>query len=463
MKERSITLSKFVTGLRKYSNSPINTETLVECFNIIPDNAGLIPSPTITQSINAVSVDHPFPQVFIGHVHWVCCTRSKIYTINADWTLTLQLDLNVYYNSFPNAPQGTWHFADFFDYVVLTNGGVTVIYNPVDLRWEYNDGVKIPTLGTVLNFNGQLIGSGRDQIVGDPKTVFGECSSNFLLWGKIGYADFTTDKSNVAGYRPMPWYGEIYKCLQLGDKIAVYGSGGIAIVGFDEVNTKLIKNLDIGIASREAVAGDKKQHVFVDKKGNFRILKASLEHPDPIYNEFFSTMLGREIVVTHDSTEGRFYITDGVRSFVLTNSGLGEIAQAPTTLFDNIGGVFRGFYTNLNSSYGYITTDTVDLGSRGGKTIESIEVGASATAAIQVAVEFRNTKTEVFKSTSWVTTNPNGVATIPISGIEFKFKVRCLNYSDFKLNYITIHLKFDDKRFVRGLTNADKVAARAGE
>jgi len=130
MKEQQITLDGFVKGLRPYENGPRNQDTLVECFNLIPRPQGLIPSPTITQSITGTSVSHPWPQIFFGHTHWVCATQNKIYTINGDWSLTQQLDLNVYYNTFPNAPQGVWHFADFFDYVILTNGGVVVLYNP---------------------------------------------------------------------------------------------------------------------------------------------------------------------------------------------------------------------------------------------------------------------------------------------------------------------------------------------
>lgn len=460
MKEQSITLDNFIKGLRQYEDMPRNSEGLVECFNLIPRPQGLISVPNISTPITDTTVDHPFPQIFFGHVHWVCATESKIYTINGDWSLTQRLDLNVYYNSFPTAPKGAWHFADFFNYVVLTNGGVTVLYNPSTSQWEYNAVATIPTLGTVCNFNGQLVGSGRATIAGDPKTVHPDASEvdeNFLLWGKIGSASFRLDQSNVAGYKPMPWYGEIYKVMKLGRGIAVYGSNGISFLSPVEVKWELKKTLGYGIASREAVSGDDSQHVFIDVEGNLRKITPESLDAEPIYNEFFSGMVGDDVVITHNRQQKDFYITNGNEAYCLTRNGLSEVFQAPTTLAV-LGGTLIGFYTDLSDTEARITSDTFDFGSRGKKTIDGISVGVNTANSVYVAVEFKNTISDSFTSTGWVEVNAQGNANIVISGLEFRFKVKCSSYSSMKLDYFRPNVKFDDKRFMRGI-NVNKVTA----
>lgn len=458
MKEQGITLTDFVKGLRLHSDTPTNQEALTECFNLIPRIQGLISTPTISHPITAVTVSHPWPQIFLGYKHWVCCTEDKIYTINANWSLTLQLDLAVYYNTFPNAPKETWHFADFFDYVVLTNGGVTVVYNPLTSDWEYNDGTTLPTLGSVLNFKGQIIGTGRTTVVGDPKTAFQDTDANSLMWGGIGSANFVLDQSNVKGYRPMPWYGEIYKVMELGDYIIAYGLKGIAVCKFSNMALGIVKTFKFGIASREAVGGDDSTHILIDTEGNLRKLSTDLAMSEPVYNEFFSTMLGREVIVTYNSLQNEFYITDGIRGFILTSKGLGETFQAPTTLDINAG-ILIGFYTDLQNSDAMIVTDSIDFGTKAFKTLDVVEVGAASSANIEVAIDFKLTASGAFQSTDWKTLNPNGTVVFPIKAIEFKIKVRSLNYSNLKISYIQLRVKFDDKRFIRGTSNANKATA----
>lgn len=461
VREIGYTFDKFTKGLRLFEGMPKNSDTLVECFNVVPRLEGLVERSSITTEVTGVTANHPWPQVFLGAKHWVCCTESKIYTVNSDWTVTQQLDLSVYYNTFPSAPKGTWHFADFFDYVVLTNGGVTVVYNPEESRWEYNDGVKIPTLGSVLNFNGQIIGTGRDTVTGDPKTIFGETTSNFLLWGGIGEATFILDQSNVKGYRPLPWFGEIYKVLQLDQYIVAYGSSGIAIVKFEGVTLGIVRTFNFGILSREAVDGETDKHVLIDSGGYLRELTADLKMSQGMYKEFFSTMSGREVVVTKDRLLGEFYITDGVRGFVKSDQGLGEVGVGPTTL-TRWAGVLRGLYTDFSNSYVYMTSESLDFGLVGKKTLDSLQVGLSASVEVQGSIGVKNNYTGSFSYSGWKTLNPNGYVVFPVNGSEFKVRLRASSYVGFKVDYITVNVKLDDKRFRRGLVNADKVTSRSG-
>lgn len=443
MKELGFTLNKFGEGLRLKESISKNTDTLSECFNLIPDDQGLIPNPTISQDITAVVADHPFPQIFFGFEHWLCCTRNKIYFIQADWSLTEIVDIT-------GNEGGTWHLADFFDYAILTNGVVNVYADQVSKTFKVRpaDG-DIPVLGTVTNFKGQIIGT--------PKSDWHDANDNHLMWGGIGSASFLIDSSNTRGYRPMPWFGEVYKVMELGDVVGVYGSTGIAYFKFAGVSPGMVKVHKFGIASREAVGGNEDSHLLIDTAGNLRVIDKDLSITDPYYKEFFSTMLGKEIVVTYDDLEDRFYITDGVRSFVRTMQGVGEISIAPTGLGIQAG-VLRGIYTNLNNSKGQITTSILDFGRRGKKTIDTIALGTDTPDNIEVAVSFKNTYQGSFVDTDWIPINAEGAVIIPISGVEFKIKVRCDDYVNFNLDYITVRVKFDDKRFIRG-AHVNKITA----
>ena len=432
MQERGYTLTGITKGLRPYSNTPVNKEELVECFNLIPRPEGLVSRPDISRTAHGATLDWPFPQIFIGHEHWLLCTRTKIYSLDGTLTPTLQLTV---------AAGGTWHFADFFTYGVLTNGTVTVVYNTVSSSWEVSDGVLIPTLTTVANFNGQIVGA----------------TANVFKWGRIGYASFVIDQSNVAGERPMPWSGEIYKILPLGVGLVIYGSNGIGLVRFKDTVPGLVKVLRYGILSREAVGGDETLHTFIDTAGNLRQITEDFQVSGPLYQEFFSPMIGNEVVVSYNAQDGDFYICDGVSGYVKTSEGLGETNQLTSTI-STLAGELVGV-TSLGVTTSTVETDSMDFGVRSRKTIDITEVGYSGSGSVQVSIGYRLASSESFQYTEWVDVNAEGIVTLPIAGIEFKVRVKCSSYIGFKIHYITLRVKFDDNRANRGISNASKATA----
>jgi len=265
----------------------------------------------------------------------------------------------------------------------------------------------------------------------------------------------------VSGFRPMPWYGETYKVLQLGQFIVAYGGVGIAVLKFSGVSLGIVKTFDFGVMSREAVAGGVDKHVFVDNGGYLRELTTDLKMSQGMYREFFYTMSGREVVVTRDVLLDEFYITDGVRGFVKSEFGVGEIGVGPTGLV-RWAGILRGIYTDFNDSYAYITTDTLDFGLVGKKTLDSLQVGAISNTDILGSVGVKNGYKESFSYSGWKTLNPSGYVAFPVNGNDFKIRLKTSNYIGLKVDFITVNMKLDDKRFRRGLVNADKVTAGAG-
>lgn len=465
MKELGIALD-INTGLRAVDDTGPNSKGLIKCVNIVSRIQGLVRPDIVLQSIKGIKTSYPFPQVFIGFRHWLCCTEDKIYKVNGDLSTTLLVDVGSYYRQFPSAPKGTWHFADFFTYGVLTNGGVTLVFNTQTNMWEYNDGLRIPTLGTVINFSGQIIGSGRDYIIGDQKTRFHDTDSAFLLWGGIGSADFSIDLSNVRGFRPMPFTGEIYKVLPLDihtnngylSVVVVYGSGGICICKFNDNHLGIMKTYKYGIASRDAVSGDNEKHVFIDVNGNLRTLDSALNMSSPMFWEFFIPMLGKEIIVNYNPNMDDYYITDGSVSYLLTHEGLCEINEVYTSLV-NIANTLIGFKIRLNNIDTELTTDIVDFGNRSLKTVDVIEIGVISDGEISVRVDYRHSVSDDFQSTPWKRVNSQGNVVFPVTGMEFRISILGINLNNIKLSSLTARVKFDDKRFIRGQSSADKITS----
>jgi hypothetical protein len=77
--------------------------------------------------------------------------------------------------------------------------------------------------------------------------------------------------------------------------------------------------------------------------------------------------------------------------------------------------------------------------------------------AIYVAVDYKFDQEDIFNTTDWKEINTSGSAVLPISGNSFRFRVKTEEPSGFKIDYIIAKMKLDDKRYRRGLRNANKI------
>lgn len=460
MKEIGYTLD-IATGLRLREKMPRDHESLEVCFGLVPRFEGLVTPTVISESIASISANHPWPQIFFGDSFWLLCDKYKIYIINADWSVTLAIDTTPYYGTFPAAPRGVWDFEDFHDFVLLTNGGVTVLYSVTNSQWEYNDGTTIPTLGSITNFNGQLVGTGVEEIVGDSKTVFQGTDERFVMWGGIGSANFVIDQSNIKGNKAL--VGEQYKVKRLGDYVVAYGAREINILKPSGVNYGLHRTFKYGIASRGAVGGNEKNHVFIDVYGNFYHIDEDLKITGPSYKEFFSAMLGNEVVVNHIEGEetNDFFITDGVVSYQRTNEGCGQIERGYTGI-GVLGASVVGVATDLNDDSAFFTTNPQSFGTPANKTVTMVELDCEFADTVYLAVESRRSRNDAWESSDWVEVNDAGAAAITMNGSEFKIKAKCDTRIGFDPDSLIVRVKFDDRRFVRGLSNANKTDRRTG-
>lgn len=144
-------------GLRDSEYNPRNVGALIKAQGVFQESRKLSEIPELS-SFDISTIDaqtFPFPQCFQLR-HWIIiCTPTKIYTYDGV-TLTL-----VY-----TAVEGsTWTVADFYDFLVLTNGQELITLDPEDGSWSKYLDCAIPYCLCVCDLNGQLFVGGPEVTV----------------------------------------------------------------------------------------------------------------------------------------------------------------------------------------------------------------------------------------------------------------------------------------------------------
>ena len=472
MREYYLTFDKGLrVGLRPSEDNPLNHQACVECHNGRASKNGLLPYNPLTLPTfgGAPPFPHgslevtawPFPQLIPLKDYALLIVRDNVvnlddvvYLIDSSNDLTELLRIDVLtYGAFGDQ----FDFADFGTYVIGTNGIVFLYYDVTLATWKVmTSSATIPLVKTLCNFKGQAVG-------GNVQSVWHGCGSNHVVWTKIGEMDFTPARDNEAGFMKMPWEGDVYRVMRLGDYVMVYGSGGIAAlrpVTAPVPSFGLEELLTVGIPNKMAVGGDDNSHVFVDTEGYLWKVGRSLEveklgigtsFPSASrlgYQEFLSSL--SDIVVSKNPAEHEFYISDADASYLLTQEGMSGIHQLVTSC-GRVNGSVVGLFDDSEDVEFRLTTDMVDMGFRGQKTIQTLELGTYTSNVVQTAVDWRVDKSAALRTSPWVLSGPQGVSTNIIAGTEFRLKMKVADYTDVDLSYITARYKMTDMRSIRGI------------
>lgn len=260
---------------------------------------------------------------------------------------------------------------------------------------------------------------------------------NWIKWSGIGNIDFTIGRDNVAGERPLDWSGWIYEIRKLGNKVIVYGESGVSMLTPSDKFYGLETIHKIGLYSKRAVAGSDEKHYFIDKKGQMWKLEKTLEFLD--YSEFFSTM--GELIMSYDVQNDLIYICDGVYGFVysLKTKSLGKGPINITGIGTKDGQLYIASAGTIEIPAFEICTDIYDFGTRKFKTLRSIEVGTDLTTSLQASIDYRVSNRVNFSNIGWHPVTLEGVSHMTCYGLEFRFKLRVLNYEYFEIDYLKIN------------------------
>lgn len=403
----------------------------------------------------------PFPQMWLGQDSFYL-DKAKIATLSGDFWISPD-------NRFSCSPGGAWHVADFGAFYVFANGVDVIVYDQWNGFQSFSDYQTEQFLfGTCCNFNGQCFVGNIRPIVEDsdeaPATgTWDSAGADYVGWGKIGQFNFTLDKSNTAGHRPMGLGGVVHRVLQLGKMVIAYNSNGVQAyyptaehaVGFGMQQLALP-----GCAGRSAVGGNQHEHIMVDTTGQLWYIKSQSEPELLGYQEFFRPMLGKDIVVTYNDAWKAFDITDGETAYRLTRQGLCRTWQAVTSQFAAFDDVI-GIYHEVDGLGFELVTDILDFGFRGHKTVTGVEVGGAFSAPVFVSVDWRSHNEKYFRSSPWVRLSPDGIARPRVTADEFRIKLQSASKDAVEIDYISVKYQITDRRNTRGSVNVDSANSGA--
>ena len=436
----------FRKGLRVDKSNPRNNEALVECYNAKPSPMGLIPFVPITDPFTGATIDWPFPQLFVGRDYRIYCTATQVFQLST-WTFGTA--------KATATESGRWEFMDFGSYFVLTNGNKLVIIDPSDGSYTASSSLtNIPRFSTGCVFRGRIV-------AGNIKSTWHGCDTCSVIWSKVGSANFTPDKSNLAGFRPMFWEGSVHKVLPLGKAVAVYGDNGISLIYpvIEPTTTFGEKRItNVGIPSISAVGGDENEHVYVDNE-DYLWRWQDGKAPEKLgYQEFMENLTAASIVVS-SGLRGEYYISDNSTCYLLTPYGLSEVYQLPTTVAI-VDGVAYGVFTDTEDYEFRAMLDTFDFGVSGFKTLTTMELGlyypptVGATTIIPYGSTYiRTGRSSTFAQTGkgWLQVNTNGFVVPYVTAEEFRPQVKTTRFENVKLDHVRLHVKYGDHRAHKSL------------
>jgi len=133
-------------GLRPSSKSPRDMKWLVESTGAVGRD-GILSAVDELERIDTSTITDPFPfpQIFVFTNMIIVCGYDKIY----EWVNSA---LSLKYTA--ASVGGLWSAVDFYDYVYLSNGKVSVTRDAGTKTYSTS---TLPTATSILNFNGQVV------------------------------------------------------------------------------------------------------------------------------------------------------------------------------------------------------------------------------------------------------------------------------------------------------------------
>jgi hypothetical protein len=276
---------------------------------------------------------------------------------------------------------------------------------------------------------------------------------------------------NEQGSAPMFHQGKVLAIRPLGDWVLVYSEEGVQAMRPVSSPAPTYQQIDLqvgGIAGRGAVSGNDKAHLYVDRSGCLTLITEKLEVNPLGYRDRLFPLLATDIIVSHSAEPfalnslGRFFISNGDKTYVYTAKGLSE-----TTQWVSSASYFQGTTVGVckkvlspTEMEGSFCTDVIDFYQSGLKTLEWVRLGGNETVWIaedgvqlEVALEYRF---KVSNDLNWAETdykkvNSEGIVFFPITALAFRVKVKVSDYTKLEVSYVELGYKTPDRRYTRGV------------
>jgi len=287
-----------------------------------------------------------------------------------------------------------------------------------------------------------------------------------------------TLKKNQWGFAQVPVRGGVRVMKPLGGYVVCYLDGGVC--AFTPVSTEYADTMQrvrvpgletVGVA-HSCVAGDENHHIMLDQSGGLWHIDKDLRAEYLGYLEWFRVLLPDPTLVLSHSQDprdlsgfGEFYISARNKTYVLNHRGLFETEQRVTSATFYQGQTI-GFASQMSDEdhIGRIGVDLFDLQGPGLKTVTAVELRVTETrevetntAGLQVALDYKTKKSSQWVTTAYRPVNAEGYVRFPVTGIEFRLRVKTTKWSRVALGGLTIDVQYSDARYRRGPRGQDVV------
>jgi len=315
--------------------------------------------------------------------------------------------------------------------------GIGIFSDPLVLSPSLGGGLVV---GLVFNVDPLVL---NPSLYGD--VTFALPTLNWVAWSDIGSINFTIDRKNTAGNRPMDWIGVVHDILKLGNNpsyVIVYGSGGVSrLTPFE--NTFGLSNINmVGLLGPWSVCGDDDVHFFIDGDGKLWSLADRLEKLD--YSEFLNKM--DSPIMTLDKFNELVFICDGTLGYVYSvrDHSLGTGPNNITCVGNAVGTQYFAASGDVSTPVFEFCSDSFDLRSRRHKSIASLEFGAVPQGDAYAALDIKVHPNKSFITTPWVPVGPNGVCNVRGFGQEFRVRYKLSSYEDISMGWYKLHGMMDE-------------------
>ncbi len=191
------------------------------------------------------------------------------------------------------------------------------------------------------------------------------------------------------------------------------------------------------------------RHVWVDTYGDVWTIDGSLKVDNLGYREFMTILMEAtthtnpffpEIIIVYSKNNDAFFFTNGLRCFMLTKKGMTEVGFCPTSIVPwsslRTLGVFvdypapgfeAGILSAIEDSEARATSEMLDLGIRGIKTVTALET-SNNTTHVDFAVSYRYKNGGTFTDSRWKRFNREGMGIATVSSPDFRIKLKAANH-----------------------------------
>lgn len=429
--------------------------------------------------------DFPWPRIYQTNYRLLLVTKQRTQNLILSelflnegnvWIATPTLNLGNY------LAIDQIEIADFGPFYIISTlgtdfeGDIVVrqfnrdINAPIELEAQQSFVEQIdPKCAAIINFNGQFIGGN----VSSSNFQWKDLGANGILWSQIGSYDLNTFDQYTAGNRQLflPNRGarraKIVKLMKFGNTIVIYSDSSQSVLSPEIVGNTFTYSVSsvqgLGVRSANHVAGDEHFHGFIDLSGDFWTLgkpENALVNSNTLkrlgYREWINDLLTFDTYVSYSPRDNRFYISNKHQCLVINQFGAYHSHQLVSSVVDLGDGTIVGTFIDTKDREARITTDTLDYGSRGIKSIESITADLSHERYERAfySVDWRMDRSLDFIKSKEHFDGLSGQAGIHVAGIDFRLKLRVTNYKNVILNNLLANIKYSEQRFKRGTVPA---------